>query len=151
MEFLILYFFVMVEKFGALLMLGWAAFWGGLVVTAFVAFGCAINTESARYDGTPAVTFSDNFENKNVKVFRKIAKWFAIVGLILGCLSYLIPSQKDLAIIVGGGLTYQAVTSETGKRIGGKAIGLLEQKIDSVLADTPDVKPQTKAPEKQAL
>lgn len=138
MEFLVLYMFVMIEQFAALLALGWAAFWGGLLVTAFVAAISGMLTQDSGYSGQrPVITWSQNFNNPTAKTVRGVAKWFMIVGIILGCLSYLIPTQKDLAIIVGGGITYQAVTSETGKRIGGKAISLLEEKIDSVLADKP--------------
>lgn len=138
MEFLVLYMFVMIEQFAALLALGWAAFWGGLVVTALVAIISALCTESLSYGSSkPAVTWSDTFNSTTALAVRGVCKWFMIVGIVLGCLSYLIPTQKDLAIIVGGGITYQAVTSETGKRIGGKAISLLEEKIDSVLADKP--------------
>lgn len=137
MEFLVLYMFVMIEQFAALLYLGWAAFWGGLIVTALVAIVSALCADSPSYHSKPVVTWSDTFNSTTAVTVRKVCKWFMIVGIILGCLSYLIPTQKDLAIIVGGGITYQAVTSETGKRIGGKAISLLEQKIDSVLADKP--------------
>lgn len=144
MEFLVLYMFVMIEQFAALLALGWAAFWGGLVVTALVAIISALCTESPGYCGKPAVKWVDTFNSTTAVAVRKVCKWFMIVGIVLGCLSYLIPTQKDLATIVGGGITYQAVTSETGKRIGGKAISLLEQKIDSVLADKP-VKPEAPA------
>lgn len=41
-----------------------------------------------------------------------------------------LPTQKNLAILVGAGVTYEAVTSDSGKRIGGKIIQLLEEKLD---------------------
>ncbi|MNZ73021.1 hypothetical protein D3C78_914200 [compost metagenome] len=33
-------------------------------------------------------------------------------------------------------MTYNVVTSETGKRLGGKAVELLEKKIDNALKDS---------------
>lgn len=154
MEFLVLYFFVMIERFGALLSLGWGFFWLGFGIIGLCIVVSAINIQDAGFSGTHRVrSFTDTFDCQWSKGFRKVGKWFAIGGLILGSLSYLVPSQKDLAIIAGGGITYQAVTSETGKRIGGKAISLLEQKIDSVLSDKmPDTpKADTPKPNKQAL
>lgn len=148
MEFLALYFFVMVERLTALLNLGWGFFWGGLSLIGLTVILCAMQV-SDYYERS----FSDMYESKYAVAARKVGKWCAIFGLVVGSLSYLMPSQKDLAIIVGGGITYQAVTSETGKRIGGKAISLLEQKIDSVLSDKmPDTpKADTAKPNKQAL
>lgn len=153
MEFLILYFFVMVERFGALLHLGWAFFWGGLGLIGLCVAVSAMFMNDYTFSNQKPITFSDNFDSKWSRSARKVGKWFAIVGLILGSLSYLVPSQKDLAIIVGGGITYKAVTSDTGKRIGGKAISLLEQKIDSVLSDKmPDDGDSKKTPPvKQSL
>ena len=149
MEFLVLYFFVMVERFGALLNLGWAFFWGGLVIMACTMFFASMASIESDHKTTASDILKQGFWAKAIK----ICKWSMIVGLILGSLSYLVPTQKDLAIIVGGGITYQAVTSETGKRIGGKAINLLEQKVDAALADKmPDTpKADTPKPNKQAL
>lgn len=133
MEWFVIYIFVMVERLAALLALGWGAFWFGVILIGLTVMICAIQT--CEYPKT--VTFTDNIESRWAKLAVKVGKWSAIVGLILGVCTYLVPTQKDLAIIVGSGVTYKAVTSETGQRIGGKAISLLEKKLDDVLGDAP--------------
>ena len=40
-----------------------------------------------------------------------------------------------MAIIIGGGITYEALTSDKGKEIGGKAVDLLLKKIDDALEE----------------
>lgn len=140
MEWLIIYLFVMIEKVAALLALGWIAFWMGALVLGFSVMVCGMQVSNY----PKRVTFSDNMAAPYARLSRKIAKWAMILGFLVGGLSMLIPDQKNMAIIAGTGITYKAVTSETGQRLGGKAINLLEQKIDAALADTPDPKAPTK-------
>lgn len=67
---------------------------------------------------------------------KKAKRWyiaFWCIPLILVTLHTFLPSQKNMALIIGTGITYQAVTSETGQRIGGKAVELLEKKINEAL------------------
>lgn len=45
-----------------------------------------------------------------------------IIGLTIGCLATLIPSKQDIAMIIAGGVTYQALTSEPAKEFGGKSL-----------------------------
>ena len=45
----------------------------------------------------------------------------------------LIPSKKDIALIIAGGTVYNVVTSDTAKQIGGKGIELLNKKLDEYL------------------
>lgn len=141
MEWLVIYLFVMIEKVAALLALGWAAFWIGAGLIGLSIMVCGMQV--SHYPKT--ITFSQNMAEPYAKLARKAGKWFMIVGFIFGGLSMLIPDQKNMAIIAGTGITYKAVTSETGQRIGGKAISLLEQKIDAALSDTPDPKAPVKA------
>lgn len=132
MEWFLLYLFVMVESLTKLLALGWLV----MVFGAF-AFGAtflAAIIEASSYSGTPFGETWNNATSATYKI-RKIAKPMIIVGLIFGSISMLIPNQRGLAIIVGGSMTYQAVTSETGKRLGGKAVEALEKKLDEALAD----------------
>lgn len=137
MEWLLIYLMVMVERVSALLSFGWGMFWGGVFLMGFSCLICAMCADS--YGGD---TFSEQVEKPWAKKSRSVAKWLMFCGAILGSLSYLVPSQKEVAIIAGAGMTYKAVTSETGQRIGGKAISLLEQRIEDALKDTPDpVKP----------
>lgn len=132
MEWFLLYLFVMVESLTKLLALGWP-----LMVFGAFAFGAAFLAaiiEASSYNGTPFGETWNDTASATYKI-RKIAKPMIIVGLIFGSISMLIPNQRGLAIIVGGSMTYQAVTSETGKRLGGKAVEALEKKLDEALAD----------------
>lgn len=134
MEWFIIYLFVMIEKVAELFSLGWGVFWLGLLTLGISTLACAIHASDY------GRSFSEIMEEPYLKLTRKFCKWAIVLGCIFGSLSVLIPSQKNMAIIAGTGITYKAVTSETGQRLGGKAISLLEQKIDAALADEPDPK-----------
>lgn len=129
MEWFVIYVFVMIEKLAALLALGWAAFWAGAILLGICLFAASMSAIDAR------VTTAEQMKAPGFCSIAKLAKWAMVIGLILGVSTYLIPSQKDLAIIVGSGVTYKAVTSETGQRLGGKAIDFLEKKLDDALVD----------------
>ena len=133
MEWLLIYLFVMIEQIGTMLKFGWMAFWIGVICTA-IAIALSAIIASDYGNGT----FAEHWKSHGaVKIFKRFAYWLVPLGFIVGTLGFLTPSQKDAAIIVGSGITYNVITSETGKRLGGKAVELLEQKIDSALA-TPE-------------
>lgn len=131
MEWFVIYLFVMIERLAAVLALGWGAFWIGFFALGICFFAAALTAIDNQ------CTTAEQMKQPGFKTIGKFAKWSMIIGLILGILTYFIPTQKDLAIIVGSGVTYKAVTSETGQRIGGKAIDFLEKKLDDALTDTP--------------
>lgn len=131
MEYFLIYLFVMIERIGSLLSSG-----SVLVVIPCMFIGAVLFFSAMRaidYD------FNDVWENQHIAKFRKVAYTSLVIGLFMVTASKLIPSQKDLAIIVASGVTYEVITSDTGKRLGSKAIDLLEKKIDDALKDTPDV------------
>lgn len=132
MEWLVIYLMVMVERVGELLSFGWGMFWGGVLIFVVSLLICAQCADSYGRD-----TFSKEMDKPYSKKARTVAKWLMFCGAILGSLSLLVPNQKEVAIIAGAGMTYKAVTSETGQRIGGKAISLLEQRIEDALKDEP--------------
>lgn len=129
MEWLLIYLFVMIERIGSLFMFGWAAFWIGAVLYALILVCCCMSADQWQEKRK----FKEIYDDKSAKLFRKISKILVSVGLVLGIIGFLLPSQKDAAIIVGSGVTYNVLTSEAGKRIGGKAVDLLEKKIDQAL------------------
>lgn len=138
MEWFLIYLFVMVERVGTMFMFGWVFFWigCGLVLVACAASG--ILTEG--WNNT--TTFKDHWtEHAFVKLLKRVAKIMIPFGFIMGTIGFLMPTQKDAAIIVGSGVTYNVLTSETGKRLGGKAVELLEQKIDNALNSKEAEKP----------
>lgn len=125
MEWFLIYLFVMIERVGTMFMFGWVFFWLGLALVLLACFASGILTEG---------TFKDHWtDHAFVKLLKRAAKIMIPCGFIMGTIGFLMPSQKDAAIIVGSGITYNVLTSETGKRLGGKAVELLEQKIDSAL------------------
>lgn len=144
MEWFLIYAFVMIEKFSSALGMGWLAFWCGLALiglTLFAASFAAIDDHVKTMEKIKEPVFA---------ACTKIGKWCMILGFIAGALSHFVPSQKDLAIIVGSGVTYKAVTSETGKRLGGKAIELLEKKLDDAMGTTVESLPQAETPKAPA-
>mgnify|MGYP001761709142 CR=1 FL=1 len=135
MEWLVIYLFVMIESIKDLFAGGWVLFWGG-ILTSLLFHGMALSI----YCAETMAKYSDIVKCKPVVGITKVLKWSVILGFVFGCVSYLIPDQKSMAIIAGTGITYKAVTSEAGQRIGGKAVSLLEQKIDAALSSEPEVK-----------
>lgn len=131
MEWFLIYLFVMVERIGQFFMLGWIPFWIGvaiLVISILISAACAGDSNS---------TFEEIWKGHAfIKLMRRFTYFLIPIGLLIGTLGFIMPSQKDMAIIVGAGITYEAVTSDTGKRLGGKAIELLEAKINAALKDT---------------
>lgn len=81
--------------------------------------------------------FDDRWEklvnSNSTKWFRRILILLWIIPVMMFTAHTLLPTQKNLAILIGAGVTYEAVTSESGKRIGGKVIQLLEEKLDQAM------------------
>lgn len=140
MEFLLIYLFMMVGKIGMLFMFGWVPLWVGVIITFFCLLGAAMTTQNY----PTVITFKDNLDSYGNKLVRKWAKVAIIFGFVTGVIGFLIPSQKDLAIIVASGVTYNVLTSEPAQRIGGKALSLLEQKIDEALSSEVETGQPTK-------
>lgn len=128
MEFFILYVFVIIEKIAAFLAIGSSIFWWsgfGIMVSFILAFLMSKNQEQ----------FEEN-KRKSRKT-RAMFYFTACVGVFMFVVSSLLPDKKELAIIVAGGMTYQVVTSEPAKQIGGKALELLNKKLDEAIKDEP--------------
>ncbi|ATW58294.1 hypothetical protein CNR37_00087 [Pseudomonas phage ventosus] len=143
MEWFVIYIFVMIEKLAALLALGWAFFWGAIVVLGFTFFAASMSSIENRK------TTAEQMKEPGFKSLATLSKWVMGIGLLFGILTYFVPTQKDLAIIVGSGITYKAVTSETGQRLGGKAVDFLEKKLDDALGESKPEAPQEPAQKKQ--
>lgn len=71
-------------------------------------------------------------------VFNKPVKWLVAICLATSLIATLIPSKKDMAIIAAAGVTYNVVTSDAAKEIGGKGIQLLNNKLDEMLTEKVD-------------
>lgn len=68
------------------------------------------------------------------KSWKALKKVF-VFGVICLALSAVIPSKKDIALIVAGGVSYNVITSDAAKEIGGKTLKILNENIDSYMKD----------------
>lgn len=126
MEFFLLYLFVSIEKIAAFLTIGGSLFQWSVIAFCFtyvLSFLMSKNKEDMQ-----------SYNNKMSK-HRKLAVTGAVIGAVLFTTSAILPTKKELAVIVAGGVTYNVLTSDTAKEVGGKAIELLKKQIDDALKD----------------
>jgi RsiW-degrading membrane proteinase PrsW (M82 family) len=143
LEWFLIWLFICIENVSKALSLGWLVFWFGmlLICIAVVAAATKADAWGSQHD------FGHYWENyKFTTMLKPIGKKLVIGGFIVGMVGMLLPSAKQMALIVGTGVTYQAVTSETGQRIGGKVSQLLEQKIDEALNSGKEEEGQKEVP-----
>lgn len=126
MEFFVLWTFVSIEKIAAFLAIGGTLFKWSLVAYTFTYLLAFVLSKG-----------KEDMQSYNAKMgkHRKLAVAGVIIGAFLFTTSALLPTKKELAVILGGGLVYQAVTSDTAKEVGGKAVELLKKQIDDALKD----------------
>lgn len=132
MTWLLIYLFVMIESIGGIFTSFWVIFpavVGGIVLLVITANAAMEGVDHGSYG------WEKTWHNEHIKSVRKWCVGFLIFAAISTTIGKFIPTQKDLAIIVAATATYQIVTSETGERIGGKALQLLEKKIEGALAE----------------
>lgn len=128
MEFFVIYLLVSIEKIAAVLISA-EVIWITIVVPSAVILGvCAF---VCLLDGD-----MEGFA-KGLKKYYPIKTVIALVvsSILLSALGKMLPSQKEMAVIVGSGVVYNAVTSEDGRRIGNKAVQALESKVDAILKE----------------
>jgi hypothetical protein len=130
MEFFLIYLFVMAETLAASMMsAGGAMIWTPVVALGVSALICLlVSVETGD-------TFEDVWGSKLPRIIGKVSKFSIPVGILFVSIATLIPTQQQLAIIVGSGVTYNVLTSEPAKQIGGKALELLNKKIDEALEE----------------
>ena len=126
MTFLMIYLFVSIEKIAAFLAIGGSVFWWSIF--AFV------GTYLLAFLGSTCPTSLKENVDKLAK-YRKTAVVFACIGALFYSVSVLLPNKKELAVIIAAGATYNVLTSDSAKEIGGKAVELLKKEIDKALAD----------------
>lgn len=128
MEFFLIYLLTSVTKVATLLKISGVFFWATVVFTIVGVFvSMAVGNE---YNSTIKEELS-----KFKELFGKYIKTLLITTSILYTLGAILPTERDMAIIIGGGLAYQAVTSDKGREVGGKAVELLIKKVDELLEE----------------
>jgi len=89
-----------------------------------------------------AVHFFINFMNSIDGVSEepwKSLKKTVVFGVICLALAAVIPSKKDIALIVAGGVSYNVITSDAAKEIGGKTLKILNENLDGYINEAKDV------------
>lgn len=137
MEFFLIYLFVMSSEIAAMMMIL------GKVLLIPTAIALVVSTVICVVSGIEGV-FEEMWNSEVMTFIKRLAKWCIPIGLSLIVFSKLIPNEKQLAIIVGSGVAYNVLTSEPAQRIGGKALELLQKKIDKALEDEDNDGSQTK-------
>ena len=139
MEFFLMYLAVSIEKIGAFLFNGFLAAFIASMVYLSVLFVSGMEA----CDGK--ATTEELMKKPIQKGVVRTAKFFMVFGLIAGCIGSVLPTKEELAYIIGGGVTYNVVTSDTAKRLGTKFLDAVESKLDSM--DTPKpVEPEKPKP-----
>lgn len=125
MTFFLIYLFTQIEAIAALFALGGSLFTWSLIF--------ALSTYPAAFALGNKETFNDWLSRMNK--FRKWNYFLATLGAFFFVISALLPNKKDLAIIVAAGVTYEVLTSNEAKDIGGKALEILKKQMDDALKD----------------
>lgn len=132
MEFFVLYLFVMLEQIAkTLIVLGNWLVWPPIAVAVIALVICGV----AEVDGS----HSRAEERKEVrarwyKFLKTPVTSFVVVGVLLITIGSLLPTPKQAAIIFGGGMAYQAVTSDKGQEVLGKVGAKVEAELDKLLS-----------------
>lgn len=110
---------------------GWMAFIFAMLAIISVMFLVSVAEE--HYNNKHIK--EDIKEDEDIKqIFSYIKKFFV---LFLACIMLytVTPTSKGVAAIIGGSVTYDILTSEAAKEIGGKGLELLNKQIDEMLKD----------------
>jgi len=128
MTYFMLYLLTSVGRISALLKLGGVFFWFAVVALALIVFMCMVIATDTEWTIVEV-------KDKAKEMFYKPMRFVLIAGAISYSIGTLLPTERDLAIIIGGGMTYEALNSDKGREIGGKAVDLLLKKIDEALEE----------------
>ena len=124
MEFIVIWLLVSIEKIAAVLALSGGIMWWCVLIYVLTYVGSLVLS-----DGKEKLKLNLTRTSKTRKLV--VATW--IICGVLSVVGALLPSKKEMAVIVGGGITYQVVTSDEAKEFGGKAVELIMQSVDKAL------------------
>lgn len=133
MIYFMLYLLTSVSKVSTLLKIGGVFFWLAIVVSVLIVIGCVVIWMESD------LTLNE-IKDKAMKLLYKPIKFVLIAGALSYSIGSILPTERDIAIIIGGGIAYEALTSDKGREIGGKAVDALIMKVDEILASPPTTK-----------
>ena len=133
MEYFLLYLLTSVGKVAVLLKMSGVIF---ILAAVFTAIGVLVSVIFSVEYGTTLEESIDKFKS----AFGKPLKTILISTAVFYSIGSILPTERDMALIIGGGVAYQAATSDKGKEIGGKAVELLMQKVDELLEQPKEYK-----------
>lgn len=132
--FFLLYLVIAIENIASFFYMLTVFGWVGLVLCGAALFTIGLCWGGPSHSGA---TFKEYFQPLK-KTYNRCV--YACIFLIFfGSLGKLLPSQKDMIIIAAGTAAYQAITSDAGKEVSGKAYNALLRKLDSIATETPIV------------
>ena len=112
-ETFMLYVFTRLDSFNLVLVIGAVMLLIGTVITVVVAIG--LKTDGDEYP----------------KIFHKLWAAFALIVLF----NIVVPTQKDVALILAGSTIMSIAKTDEAKRITGKSVRVVEQYLDALLKD----------------
>ncbi len=99
--------------------LGFVTFMGGVAFVLAIAFIWSyIAVEMRREDRAPAY--------KQLRIYGTLA---VLAWMAVGLLYLLTPSSKDMAVIVGGKVTLDAIRSPQAQEVGGLVLDVVREKL----------------------
>ena len=128
MTYFMLYLLTSVSKVSSLLMLGGVFFWMAVALAGIITVICLVMS-------TETYMTLEEVKGKAMKIFYKPIRFVMVAGALSYSIGALLPTERDVAIIISGGMVYEILTSDKGKEIGGKAVDLLIKKIDEALEE----------------
>lgn len=142
MSFFLVWLFLSVEKIAAILMAPLSLIFSGfglavLCITALVIIFSFI-FGSEHHDDLQIVR--DFWIKVSKLLFGKKSIIFVITPIFLmGIAGKMLPSQKELAIILAAGGAYEILTTDPAKEMGNKALTILNQELDKILKENQEI------------
>lgn len=146
MSFFLVWLFLSVEKVAFVFMLPISAIFGPVIGLPFIIANVAmviallVTLDAAGFRTSTHEKVVEFIKKFYRTVFNKKTIWLVFVPVFtMGFIGKMLPSQKELAIILAAGGAYEIMTSGPAKKIGGKALIILEQEIDKVLQENEEI------------
>ena len=127
MEFILIWLLMSTERIASVLASG------GSTLISIAIWGFVLSYVANVVTSSNAATF----EAQKPKM-QKLRKWMVVLGFVgfFGSgIGALLPDKKEMAIIIGGGLTYKVLASDDAKQIGKAAIDAIMNQVESNLQE----------------